>query len=109
MMSARNRVSIVILHANALGEHITTGKLSPGYRRTLTEDSLRLQIVVNGVLNNPARIINSYQVCSSWVHVLDAVPWPGASPSQNAIPDPTLGGRFPNGQRHNYPTARTLW
>ena len=71
--------------------------------------ALRLQIMVSGVLDNPARIINSYQVCSSWVHILDAVPWPGTSPSQNAIPDPTLGGKFPDGQRRNYPTARTLW
>lgn len=95
--------------AYALGEYITTEEHGPGRGRIFTENYLRLQIMVRGVLDNPARIINSYQVCSSWVHILDAVPWPGTSPSQTAIPDPTLGGRFPDGQRHSYPTARTLW
>lgn len=66
-------------------------------------------MTVNGVLNNPARVIISYHVCSSWVHVLDAVPWPGITPNQSSIPDPTVGGRFPPGQPQQYPTAKTLW
>ena len=68
---------------------------------TLTEGALRLQIMVNGVLDNSARIINSYQVCSSWVHILDAVPWPGTTPSQNAIPRP-----HPRRQIPRWPAAQ---
>ena len=76
----------------------------------MTADHWCMQVVViSGVLTNPAKIINSFQVCTSWVHVLDAVPWPGTYPSQNAIPDPTLGGRFPQGQQQQYPSARSLW
>lgn len=75
----------------------------------LDTDSGVLQVIVTGLLNNPAKIVNSFQVCSSWVHILDAVPWPGTYPSQNALPDPAVGGRFPNGQPQQYPTARSLW
>lgn len=68
-----------------------------------------LQVVVTGLLDNPARIVGSFQVCSTWVHVVDAVLWPSASTDPAGIPDPAAGGSFPADQPQNLPTAQSLW
>ncbi|CAL8471975.1 g11517 [Coccomyxa elongata] len=78
--------------------------------RFATPDSLRSsEVMVAGLLDNPARIVSSFQVCTSWVHVVDAILWPASSPDPAAIPDPAAGGSFPAGQPQILPTAQLLW
>lgn len=67
------------------------------------------QVMVAGLLDNTARIVSSFQVCTSWVHVVDAILWPASSPDPAAIPDPAAGGSFPAGQPQTLPTAQLLW
>lgn len=67
------------------------------------------QVTVNGLLDNPARILSSFQVCSSWVHVVDAILWPSANATLDSIPDPAPGGKFAVGQQQSFPTADNLW
>ena len=56
----------------------------------------------------------SFQVCTSWVHVVDAVLWPASTADASAVPDPTPGGTYPAGQQQSppaapLPTAAALW
>lgn len=67
------------------------------------------QVTVAGLLDNPARIVSSFQVCASWVHVVDAILWPASSPDPASIPDPAAGGSFPAGQPQTLSTAQSLW
>ncbi|KAK9905638.1 hypothetical protein WJX75_003659 [Coccomyxa subellipsoidea] len=67
------------------------------------------EVTVAGLLDNPARIVSSFQVCASWVHVVDAILWPASSPDPASIPDPAAGGSFPAGQPQTLPTAQSLW
>ena len=49
-----------------------------------------LQITVTDALTAGApdvRVINSYQVCEAWVHILDSVIWPVDNTSADALPD----------------------
>ena len=49
-----------------------------------------LQITVTDALTAGAldvRVINSYQVCEAWVHILDSVIWPVNDTSAESLPD----------------------
>lgn len=67
------------------------------------------QVAVHSLLPDSAHIAASFQVCSTWVHVVDAVLWPAATPDPSALPDPVRGGSYPAGQQQQLPTAATLW
>ena len=72
------------------------------------------QTIVTGLLEDDAHIVASFQVCTSWVHVVDAVLWPASTADASAVPDPTPGGTYPAGQQQSpqqppLPTAAALW
>ena len=72
------------------------------------------QVLVTGLLEDDAHIVGSFQVCTSWVHVVDAVLWPASAADSSAVPDPTPGGVYPadhqqSPQQPPYPTAAALW
>ena len=75
---------------------------------------VRAQTTVTGLLEDDAHLVASFQVCTSWVHVVDALIWPASTADAGAVPDPTPGGRYPADQQQPpqqspYPTAAALW
>ena len=61
------------------------------------------------LLGSRARILASYPVCSTWVHVVDALLWPSASTAVDDVPDPAIGGVFRDPLAAVLPNASTIW
>jgi len=54
----------------------------------------RAQALVGDLLGSRARILASYAVCSTVVHVVDALLWPASTQDVADVPDPAPGGAF---------------
>ncbi|KAK9836929.1 hypothetical protein WJX81_000389 [Elliptochloris bilobata] len=67
------------------------------------------QALVGDLLGSRARILASYSVCSTWVHVVDALLWPAASTDANDVPDPAIGGVFRDPLAAVLPNASQIW
>lgn len=57
-------------------------------------DTDRAQALVGDLLGSRARILASYGVCSTVVHVVDALLWPASTQDVADVPDPAPGGAF---------------
>ena len=78
-------------------------------RCSLTVSRSPLQALVGDLLGSRARILASYPVCSTWVHVVDALLWPAASTAVDDVPDPAIGGVFRDPLAAVLPNASTIW
>lgn len=67
------------------------------------------QALVKDMLGSSARILASYSVCSTMVHVVDALLWPAASTAVADVPDPAIGGVFRDPLAAVLPNASQIW